>query len=399
MTAVPAAMRVLHVGKFYPPVPGGIESALAELAQAQSSIGMDVAALVHAAPGVRTSGSRSDGRVAIREAGCWGQWLYAPVSPAFPYELTRLIREFRPDVLHLHVPNTSAFFALMLPAARRVPWVVHWHADIPLDGGSLGLRLAYPLYRPWETALLRRARAIIATSPPYRDASAPLAPWRDKTRVIPLGLAEGEATPSPRDPSPSWPRDHLRLLAVGRLSHYKGLEVLVGALRHLPKAALVIIGAGEREAALRAQIRALGLAHRVTLAGRVDDATLRQAYADAEIFCLPSLDRAEAFGMVLLEAMRAGLPTVASAIAGSGVGYVVEDGATGFLVPPGDEHALAAAIGRFDDDPTLRHRFGDAGRERWRAHFTPDRAAQASADLYRQVLDPTSGRAATAPPE
>jgi glycosyltransferase involved in cell wall biosynthesis len=389
-----AAVRVLHIGKFYPPVAGGIESALAELGRAQAALGAQVAALVHARPGERRSRSRDDGALVVREVGCWGQWLYAPVSPAFPRELALAIERFAPDVLHIHVPNTSAFFALMTPAARRVPWVVHWHADIPLDGGSRALRLAYPLYRPWESALLRRARAIIATSAPYRDASAPLVPWRDKTQVIPLGLAP-DPTPAPRrrEHSPLWPRDHLRVLAVGRLSHYKGFEILLDALRHLPRVSLHLIGNGERAAALRAQVRTDGLADRVQLAGHVDDATLRQAYADADVFCLPSLDRAEAFGMVLLEAMRAGLPAVASAIPGSGVGYVVDDGSTGLLVPPGDEQALATALGRYADDPALRKHHGDAGRARWRATFTPDRAAQASLDLYRSIA---SDRAAAA---
>ena len=387
-------MRVLHIGKFYPPVAGGIESALAELARAQTALDLDVTALVHAPPGTRQSRSRDDGRVAVREVGCWGQWLYAPVSPAFPRELARAIDGFRPDILHLHVPNTSAFCALLAPAARRVPWVVHWHADIPLDGGSRALRMAYPLYRPWETALLHHAHAIVATSAPYRDASATLAPWRAKTHVIPLGLAaDAAAAPPRRAASPGWPRDHLRVLAVGRLSHYKGFEILLDAMRHLPRVALHLIGGGERAAALRAQVRADGLADRVRLAGHVDDAALRQAYADADVFCLPSLDRAEAFGMVLLEAMRAGLPAVASAIPGSGVGYVVDDGATGLLVPPGDERALAAALGRYADDPALRRRHGDAGRARWHATFTPDRAACSSLDLYRSIA---KDRAATA---
>ena len=387
-------MRVLHIGKFYPPVAGGIESALAELARAQTALDLDVTALVHAPPGTRQSRSRDDGRVAVREVGCWGQWLYAPVSPAFPRELARAIDGFRPDVLHLHVPNTSAFCALLAPAARRVPWVVHWHADIPLDGGSRALRMAYPLYRPWETALLHHAHAIVATSAPYRDASAPLAPWRAKTHVIPLGLAAVTTVAAPRRAAPPWwPRDHLRVLAVGRLSHYKGFEILLDALRHLPRVSLLLIGGGERADALRAQVRADGLADRVQLAGHVDDATLRQAYADADVFCLPSLDRAEAFGMVLLEAMRAGLPAVASAIPGSGVGYVVDDGVTGLLAPPGDERALAAALGRYADDPALRRQHGDAGRARWRATFTPDRVAQASLDLYRSIV---AGRATTA---
>jgi len=277
------------------------------------------------------------------------------------------------------VPNASAFAALLLPAARRLPWVVHWHADIPLDSGSRLLRAAYPFYRPWEQALLRRADRIIATSAAYRDASPALARWRDRTVVVPLALGEAEA---PAVTAPLWPAGKRRLLAVGRLSHYKGFEVLLDSLVGQPDLALLLIGGGEREAALREQVRRLGLDERVQLAGQVDDACLQQAYAQAEIFCLPSLDRAEAFGMVLLEAMRAGLPCVASAIAGSGVGEVVRDGETGVLVAPGDAGALSAVLAALAADAGRCRRYGEAGRQRWQQAYRPAAVMAATRQVY-----------------
>jgi glycosyltransferase involved in cell wall biosynthesis len=376
-------MRVLHVGKFYPPVPGGIETFTAMLAREQAASGDTVAVLAHAgARGWRTR-QRNDGAVSIRETARWGQLAYAPISPGFPWQLTRLIALHRPELLHIHVPNTSALAALIVPAARRLPWVVHWHADIPLDSASRLLRLAYPFYRPWEQALLRRADTIIATSAAYRDASHALAGWRDKTVVVPLALADA---PPPDAGEPLWPAGTRRLLAVGRLSHYKGFEVLLDSLVQLPDAALLLIGSGERETALRARIAELGLAARVRMTGHVDDAFLQRAYAQAEIFCLPSLDRAEAFGMVLLEAMRAGLPCIASAIPGSGVGEVVAAGQTGLLAPPGDAVALAAALERLGGDAALRRRFGEAGRRRWQDNYRPDAVTAATRRAYELAL-------------
>lgn len=121
------------------------------------------------------------------------------------------------------------------------------------------------------------------------------------------------------------------------------------------------------------------------MTGQVDDAFLQQAYAQAEIFCLPSLDRAEAFGMVLLEAMRAGLPCVASAITGSGVGEVVAAGQSGLLVPPGDAAALAAALSTLNSDANLRERFGHAGRLRWHEHYRPAAVSAATREVYEQA--------------
>jgi glycosyltransferase involved in cell wall biosynthesis len=395
-------MRVLHIGKFFPPHAGGIEHFSADLCAALAARGVDVAMLAHASPGEHRSRRFRTGNTDVTLAACHGQWLYAPVSPGLPLLLARLIRAFQPDILHLHLPNPSALCALLSPAARRLPWIVHWHADIPLDVARPGVRAMYRLYRPFEQALLRRAHAIIATSAAYRDASVALTPWRAKTRIIPLGLAPRSipitsAVPQEKVDNAQndtntenlaavdWPGAGLRILAVGRLSYYKGFDVLLRALAQVPEASLLLIGAGECAGLLRALARELGIAARVRFAGQVDDAALARAYAQAQVFCLPSIERTEAFGLVLLEAMRARLAVVASAIEGSGVGHVVVAEHTGLLVPPGDAMALAQALQRIADDADLRGRLGAAGEARWQQEFTLARCADAVLDLYRSV--------------
>lgn len=364
--------------------------------------------LAHAAPGEHGRAYTSDD-VRVTLAACYGQLLYAPISPAFPLLLNRLIAAQRPELLHLHMPNVSAFWALLSPAARRLPWVVHWHADVPLDVRRAGVRAMYRLYRPFEQALLRRARAVIATSAAYRDSSTALAPWLEKTTVIPLGLGEGDAAAEDtfanvdKVAPPALPNDglwpaaagtSLRVLAVGRLSYYKGFDVLLRAVAQVPEANLLLIGSGERETQLKALARELDIAARVRFAGHVDDATLEQAYREAQVFCLPSVERTEAFGMVLLEAMRARLPVIASAIEGSGVGYVVADGVSGVLVPPGDAAALARALARMTGDRDLRARLGAGGAARWREEFTLDRCAERVLALYRSLVAQTAHHAA-----
>lgn len=377
-------MRILHIGKFYPPAPGGIETFTAMLARTQAHQGDEVGVLAHAQERCWRSRERDDGAVHVDECGRWGQLAYAPLSPAFPWRLQRGIAVRRPEVLHIHVPNTSAFAALALPAARSLPWLLHWHADIPLDSASPALRLAYPFYRPFEQALLARADLVVATSGAYRDASTALAPWHGKTRIVPLAL--DEATP-PTAAASLWPAGKRRLLAVGRLSYYKGFDVLLRSLVQLPDFALLLIGGGENETALREQIRGAGLEDRVRMTGQAEQSLLDQAYAQAEIFCLPSLDRAEAFGMVLLEAMRAGLPCVASAIAGSGVTEVIVHEATGLLVPPGDAAALAAALQRLHQEPEFARRWGEAGRQRWRENYRPAAVSSQIRSLYAQAIE------------
>src|SRR5690606_12898211 len=128
---------------------------------------------------------------------------------------------------------------------------------------------------------------------------------------VPLGAEPVHGSLATRD---AWRGGGLRLLAVGRLSRYKGFDVLLRALARMEGASLVLAGDGECGGDLRRLARELGIVDRVVFAGAPDDDALASLYAGADAFVLPSLDRGEAFGMVLLEAMRAGLPVVASAI-------------------------------------------------------------------------------------
>lgn len=382
-------MRILHLGKYYAPQRGGIERHTQALAEACVQAGDAVAVLVHRAPG-KWRGSREEiAGVEVRRAGCIAAPVYTPLSPAFPFELARALREFAPDVLHLHLPNPSCFAALASPAARRRPWIVHWHADVPADAPDWRLRLGYRFYRPFEQAVLARATTIIATSQPYFEASRALQPWRSKVRIVPLGIdakSAGVARPE------SWPvTNGMRLLAVGRLGRYKGFDVLIEALASMADASLMLVGDGECAHELRALALARGVERRIAFAGDIDDAMLEAAYAGADAFVLPSLDRGEAFGLVLLEAMRAGLPVVASAIPGSGVGFVVADGDSGLLVEPGDPGALAATLARLRD-PALRARLGAAGRERWNALFTLERCVKSVRAIYAAASSPSMTR-------
>ncbi len=391
MAIAPAErLRVLHFGKFYAPQRGGIERHVQDLAEWQTANGIDTQVLVHQPPG-QWLGTRDvvDG-VTVERAGCVAAPLYAPISPGFPLRLSSMIRRHRPQVLHLHLPNASCFALLASPAARRLPWIVHWHADISPDAKDWRLHVAYRLYRPFEQAVLKRAAAIIVTSQAYRDASVALEPWLAKTQVIGLGL---RPAPESNAPAPEWPAgDGIKLLAVGRLSYYKGFDTLLDAMALLRDRAdvamprLLLVGEGEHGRRLREHASRLDLDDLVRFAGAIEDGLLQAAYSSADLFVLPSLDRSEAFGLVLLEAMRAALPVVASAIAGSGVGHVVADGVTGDLFASGDASALADALTRVTREPARRECMGAAGYARWRDEFSLERSASKVAELYSHVV-------------
>lgn len=381
------APRSLHVGKYFPPFTGGMEHFLADLLSAMHERGAAVAALVHEHRPPRQAEGETSWPFPVQRVPSYGRLVYAPVSPGFPRELARSIRQFKPDILHLHLPNTSAFCALAVPSARRLMWVVHWHSDVVASTLDRRLTLAYPLYRPLEQRLLARAVAIIATSPPYLESSDALTHWREKCRAIPLGLdPEGLPAPGAEELAAAharWGGSDLRVLTVGRLSYYKGHEVLLDAVARVPGVRLIIVGGGEREALLRARIQQLRLDGRAELAGNCPAAERNALLATCDLFCLPSVERTEAFGMVLLEAMRYERPVLASAIPGSGVGWVVQDRVTGLLVPPGDAEALAAGLARLRSMD--REALGAAGRQRLEQFFDIRRVARAMIDLYREL--------------
>lgn len=379
------SLRVLHVGKYFPPHRGGMETYLADLLQAQRSMGIEAAALVHGTP-------LPDDPAWLMRVPTYGQLLYAPLAPAFPFALAKAIERFEPDLLHLHLPNTSAFAALLLPAARELPWFIHWHSDVVASRIRGALALAYQAYRPLEQALLQRAECVIATSPPYLEASAALAAWRDKCRVVPLGIAPScaAARTEPLAAELGWRPGVFRLLSIGRLAYYKSFETLIRAVAALSGVELLIIGDGERRAALQAEIDALtpsGETPKVRLLGSLDEALKNRLLAEADLFCLASCERTEAFGVVLLEAMQQGRPMLVSDLAGSGMAWVAERSGAGRLVKVGDVDAWREAIARARADHHWREQASMAGRQAFATDFALSHSAAAISRLYAQQLE------------
>lgn len=386
-------MKILHVGKYFHPSHGGIESFLFDLTSASTSAGTEQGLLVHAQRG-ENPGRLDQRRFAFLSyfdrVQSWGTLGYAPISPSFGHRLHRAIQRFQPDLLYLHLPNPSAFWALALPAARRIPWLVHWHADAAAPAFDRVLRLLYPLYRPFEQALLARSSQIIVTSPPYLQGSHALGRWQSKCRVVPLGLnTERLAGREECAVSADWDRGtSLRILAVGRLTPYKGLDVLIRAMAPT-QAQLAIVGEGSERARLEQLIAELGIQTRVHLLGGVADGARNFLLSQCDLVCLPSLNRAEAFGISVLEAMAMGKPALVSRLEGSGLPWLVEDGRTGWHVAPGDAAGLAARINWIDGHRAEVEAGGERAAARYREQFDIDRVSEQIIELQQQILEPS----------
>jgi len=379
-------VRIVHVYKdYHPPVRGGIEQTIERMARWQVAAGHDVTVLVSASGARRSLVEEVEG-VRVVRVGEWARALSSPICPGFPAALARL----RADLWHLHSPNPLGEASWL--------WVRPPGAMVFTHYCDLGKQRALlPIYRPLVQALHRRADVLHAISPQaLQREDSPVAPFRDRFRIVPLGVDTGpllsldRARPGARALRDRFGDPHL--LFVGRLRYYKGLHVLLDAMRSLG-ARLVIVGDGPMESSLRAQVARLGLVDHVHFAGSVSDEVLRDHLAAAAVGVLPSSAPTEAFGLAMVESMAAGLPVVSTEL-GTGTSYVNQHGETGLIVRANDAGALADGLRRLLADEGLRRRMGHAGRERVRALFTTESMMRGMDRLYEEALgdEPRVGR-------
>ncbi|NBD07482.1 glycosyltransferase [Corallococcus silvisoli] len=389
-----AGLRVLHLGKFYPPASGGMEAHVRTLAKAQAALGAQVEVLCanHSVDGTGTSHEfhgRSptredwDGPVRVVRLGRLASVARMDVMPSLPFVLRRALAR-GVDVVHLHVPNPS--MVLALDAVPRLPPVVVTHqSDI------IRQKVAGALFRPFEWMLYSRAARLLATSEAYVRGSSLLSTFRSKVRVLPLGIElEAYLHPSTeaREAQARWTAEAAGgplWLMVGRLVYYKGLFTALDALVHAP-GRLVIVGEGPLAEEGRARARALGIEARVTWAGYLSPDALAGAYRAATALWFPSNARSEAYGLSQVEALASGLPVINTAVPDSGVAWVSLHERTGLTVPVGDARALAAAARRLVEEPGLRERLGRGARERALGEFGHDVMASRSLELYAEAL-------------
>ncbi|MGA9771226.1 MAG: glycosyltransferase [Blastocatellia bacterium] len=372
-------MRVLHVGKFYPPYLGGMETHLQLLCKELKEF---VSLKVVVANEGRESLREIVSGVNISRVGTLFTFAAAPVCPGMLQE----IRESQADIVHLHLPNPLAILAY-LASGHKGKLVITYHSDI------IRQKVLGALFEPMLHKVLKRCSAIIATSPNYIDSSSVLSMYRDRCSVIPHGIEldqfyeYGEA-----DVAAIREKYGPRIVvSVGRLIYYKGFEYLVRAMESVD-GRLLIIGDGPLRESLTQQAKARGIADRVVFLGEIPN--IFPYYHAADVFALASIARSEAFGIVQLEAMACGKPVINTNL-DSGVPFVSLHGETGLTVPPRDPDALALAINLLLDRDDLRAQYGRAARLRAQQEFGLDCMVSRTLQLYEKVMSAPSRVRAT----
>ena len=376
-------MRVVQLTQRFPPAIGGVESHVYHLAMglAKADVPTEVFTtdLQRDTPFQRLNGDSLSLPFPVRRFRVTrladvphGLGIVAPSMALAALQAT-------PDVFHAHsygyFPTFAGRFAEFM---RGIPLVVTPHSD---PGGATTSKRLFDRVVPPLT--IRRASRVIALTSVEAENLVRLGVPSDRIRIIPNGvdLKEFAGLP-PRRPN----GDTTELLFVGRCyPRQKGLEYLVKALpflRSRESIRLTIVGEDWGGVAmLQSLARALGVERQIAFRGALPRDEVIQAYASADIFVLPSLF--EPFGIVLLEAMAAGLPVVASAV--GGIVDVVADGKTGLLVPPGKPMALAAGLEQLISDSSLRARMAEEARRRV-SGYSWDLIVPRIVEVYREAI-------------
>jgi glycosyltransferase involved in cell wall biosynthesis len=370
-------MKVLQIYRdYFTRMPGGIERHVYQLAHGLQAVA-EVDVLVSS--GGRRSHAHRDGEVLVHMMGELTRWQGLSITP----KMIPWLKRSDYDIVHVHSPYPMGELAMRVARIDGIR-VATYHAD--LDRGA---RLM-PAYRRFLWWVYTRCDRVLVSSEQMIERSPVLARLNETRpealEIVPFGVDTDRFFPGPSERSEElrrkWGPEPI-VLFLGRLRYYKGLHILIRAMRDVD-AKLVVVGQGP----LRKRVIPMGrelLGERFVHVPRAPDEDLPDFYRAADIFCLPSTSRAEAFGISALEAMACGVPPITTHL-GTGTSIVNLHEHTGLVVPPRDIDRLRDAIVTLAADAELRAQLGKSARQRAEESFGLKTMLERVALIYSDLL-------------
>jgi Glycosyltransferase len=368
--------KILHVSKYFYPYYGGIEDVTRTIiTELKPYFEQRVICFNHKKGTVHNINGVDD----ILRIGVYLTLASQPISLSYRWKLQKIINSYKPDYIHLHLPNpliASYILTLNLYGARII---THWHADI------LGKRYFYLLYKPFERRILEKSYKIIATSEVYMKDSLPLKEFLDKTVILPntidetkFKLFEGEQAEIEKIRKRF---DNKKIVfSIGRHVFYKGIDYLIEAEKRIEEDCVIVIaGTGEQSSKLK---EIAGNNPRIKFIGRLSNSELKYYLYASSVFAFPSHNRSEAFGVALAEALYCGLPAVSFHIEGSGTLWVNKNNHTGFVVENKNVSEFAGAISKILASDKLRNEMSENAKEWARCNFLKDYILPVMNEVY-----------------
>lgn len=373
--------KILHISKYYPPFQGGIEETCQLIVNNIKGFEHQVICFNDSTKTVNDKINN----INVLRVGTSLIVASQPIALSYFYHLSRMIKIFKPDIIHFHAPNPLISLFLLMLIPQKAKLVVHWHSDIIEQKDSI-----YKPYKPFERLLLKRANRIIITTPNYLEKSEPLRSFSDKIIVIPNIVDENKLTVTKDDELQinkikEKYNNRKIVFFIGRHVPYKGIQNLLDAEPFINSdCELVIAGNGPLTEGIRSRIKSN---KRIHLLGKISDEELKHYYYASSVFAFPSITKNEAFGVALAEAMYCGLTPVTFKISGSGVNWVSLKDITGLEVENSNSNAYAESINKLLDDDDLRSQLSKNAIKRVKENFVLSVVENNLSELYSQIIN------------
>jgi len=370
-------MKILQFGRFYPPDMGGTQQVMYEISEGMTKDGHTCDVLCSNTKAVYEK-SHFDKYIVHRTAS-YGIVLSTSISPSLIYKLWKIHKDY--DVIHVQAPDPLSFLALFLvrPTAKIV---IHWQSDIVRQKKTL------KYFLPLQNWVLSFANKIVCSSKKYADNSSCLQDFKDKVEVIPLGISNKPLVSNKNNVKKIQQKYKNKkiIFALGRLVSYKGFEYLVKSAKYLSDDFVILIGGtGVEKDNLLTIIKDNNLQNKVELLGYISTEEKNDYLESCFLFCLPSITKAEAFGVVIVEAMTFSKPIVSTNMEDSGVSWVNENNVTGLQVNPKSSEQLAEAFNKLSNDKNLYTQMCKNSLQRYRNFFTREKMIDSLTKLFKRI--------------
>lgn len=368
--------RLLLIAEtYYPRIGGGVRYEI-DLINHFRSLGY-TCDIITVGEDRKTTVEKEDGGVIIRLPNSL-QFSTARISLGMPSYLLRHHSEY--DLFHFNAPNPLGELSYLLTRTIRktkVKTVCSFHGEV------VSTKPFYNTYNQWLLkSHLGACNRVIASSPQIVKTTPLLSLFKEKVAIIPYGIDTKKFCPK-QNWSPGVPNRSLKYLFVGRLVRYKGLFVLLDAMVN-SKGLLDIVGEGPLKSDLVSKVKENKLQDRVIFRDRVSDEELLQFYQNADVVTLPSIDRGESYGYVLVEGMACGACAISTEL-GTGTSFVNSNGETGIVVKSGDVQGLTQAMNFLENNRGELTRFRKNALKRANKMFSKENMLKSTENLYKEL--------------
>lgn len=369
--------KILHISKYYPPYRGGIEDVCFNIVNCLTK---DFEQKVLCFNKDSSYKNEWCDNVEIIRLPIWKEIFRQPICFRYYYSLKKTLKEFNPDILHLHLPNPLVCFYLLVLSLRGKKIILHWHSDIVVNPKL------YCFFKFIENKILRKADKILVTSPNYMEFSFPLKKYHNKCIVVPNAIEKSkfELNENDKKEIENIKSKHKKIIFfLGRHVEYKGIQCLIEAEKHISSECSIFIGGvGPLTESLKNEV----FSYRIAFLGKIPEKDIKIWMHAADIFAFPSITKNEAFGVALAEAMYCRSVPVTFTIKGSGVNWVNMNGMTGIEVDNKDSKEYGLAIDTLLQDDELRNRYAENAYQRVEKLFTMKKFKKQIIELYAAMF-------------